>query len=213
MDFEEAADTIALKWKHHGLRLAGLCGIFASVVAGAGVLLAVAAYPGFSWWSGQLLEMGASQGISRILFNNGLIMGGLLAMCFSAGFPLFLKKGRLAKAGSAALLLAAAALVAAGAFQSDYTGWEWVHAYASAAFFSLFPLSALLLAGPFLQSGRGRLTDVSIVLGVIGLCAWLASLALYSVGPNAEMAETVAALAAGAWSFFVGLGMARASDE
>ena len=64
--------------------LAGICGILLPFVFFTGILIAISYSPWFKWTHNALSDLGV-KGISALIFNNGLIFGGLLAFIFSIG--------------------------------------------------------------------------------------------------------------------------------
>lgn len=211
MDLKETREQMLLKWKHHGAVLCGICGILAPLAAFSGIILAILSYPQFSWQNSALSDMGAASGITRTFFNNGLIIGGLLAAIFGCGFFLFLKKSRAGKIGAAAFLLDALAVCAIGVFPSDSP--LRLHFFFSVAFFVLFPVSGLALAAAFQGDGRHRLSLLTFALAAIAAGVWIAHWTVFPFGPNVAIPEMVAALCVGAWAAAVGLSMLKSADE
>jgi len=213
MGLKEAWEHLALKWKHHGMKLSGICGVLAPIVAFAGIFLAIAAYPEFSWQNNALSDMGSSEGITRMLFNNGLILGGLIGAVFAAGFFLYLKNGLLGKASAAIFFLDALALTAIGVFPGDFAPQTHIHYYVSVAFFALFPISGIMVAVSFWKAGRKRLVAFTVALAAVAAAVWVAHWTIYPFGSDVAIPEIVAASAAGIWSVAIGVSMFRASDE
>ena len=92
-------------------RLAGICGILIPVVVFTSILLALAGAPWFRWTNNALSELGV-EGVSAFFFNNGLILGGILAFIFSIGLMRTLKK----KTGAYILAASSLALIGVGLF-------------------------------------------------------------------------------------------------
>ena len=147
------------------------------------------------------------------IFNSGLIAGGALCFAFALGFPLFLKKSRLATAGTAAFALDAVALTAIGIFPGDFAPQTHMHYCVSLAFFVLLPVSAFLLAGALRESGRAWLAALTIMLAIVAGGVWIAHFTLFPFGKDVAIPEIISAAAAGLWAVIVGISMLRASDE
>ena len=67
--------------KHRLIKAAAICGILGVVVVYPLILLAISYYPNFSWFNNALSDLGV-KGISAIIFNASLIIGGALLFIF-----------------------------------------------------------------------------------------------------------------------------------
>lgn len=213
MGLKEAFEHLVLVWKHHGLKLAGICGVLAPVIAFACIFLAIDSYPDFSWQNNALSDLGAVPGATRMFFNNGLILGGLVASVFATGFFLYLKNGLLGKASAALFLLDTFALAAIGVFPVDFAPQTRIHFYVSVAFFVLFPVSAIMMAVSFQKAGRIRKAELTIALAIVAAGVWVAHWTIYPFGAGVAIPEIVSAAAAGMWGILIGTGMFRSTDE
>jgi len=66
------------------MRLAGFCGLTNPVIVFMLIALSISYSPWFSWTENALSDLGV-HGIAAILFNSGLIIGGVLAITFAIG--------------------------------------------------------------------------------------------------------------------------------
>jgi hypothetical membrane protein len=117
------------------IKLSGMMGIVAPVVAFTCILLSIASYAPFSWINDALSDLGVKEGITAPLFNGGLVISGVLALIFASGLLKLLDKNILDKIGVLTFALTALALIAAGVFPENA---KPTHYYASVAFFMLF---------------------------------------------------------------------------
>ena len=192
------------KW----LKLAGVCGVIAPLVALSCVFLAVASWPAFSWNGNALSDMGTIQGITKLLFNNGLVLGGAFALVFASGFVPFLKQGRLGLAASAIFALDTLALVAIGVFPGDV---KPLHYYSSVAFFVLFPIAGFLITAALLRGRRKKLALFTLAAAAAAAAVWMIHWTIHPFGSGVAIPEIAAALCAGAWAAVTGAIMFRSS--
>ncbi|MEM2192366.1 MAG: DUF998 domain-containing protein [Candidatus Hadarchaeales archaeon] len=120
------------------LRTAGICGIFAPIIAFCAITVAISISPWFSWEKNALSDLGASPG-SSVVFNSGLAIAGMLATAFSAGLFLGVNN-RVGKAAAVLLMIDSLALIGIGVFPE--TAGE-IHLLFSVIFFAIFPLFSL----------------------------------------------------------------------
>ncbi len=118
-------------------KLAGICGILLPLVFFTGILIAILYSPWFKWTNNALSDLGV-KGISALIFNNGLIFGGLLAFIFSIGLIKILSN----KIGPYILAISSLALIGAGLFPiTMYT----LHYIMSAIFFGSLTIGLLII--------------------------------------------------------------------
>lgn len=98
----------------------------------------IALSPWFTWTQHAISDLGIQQS-TAVIFNNGIILGGILALIFSLGLMKILSK----KIGAYLLFLSALALIGIGLFpETIFT----LHFLTSASFF-IFLAVALLFIG------------------------------------------------------------------
>lgn len=202
-------------------RLATTCGLAAPLVALGAIVLATLLAPPetFTWRGRALSDMGRYGTRTFLLFNGGLILGGLLGVPF--GWLLWIgARNALERLGVALLWLATAALVGVGVFflghDAFYLGTE-LHFPAALAYFGLAPVAQWVYGSGLVLAGEARLGLASIWLGIAHPLAWLGWLAVRAGAgdPSAWFAvpEFVAAVAFGAWVFAVAADRYRRDDR
>ena len=192
------------KW----LKAAGICGVISPIIALSCIFLAIASYPTFSWTGHALSDLGTVSGITRLLFNDGLILGGAFAVIFASGFFPFLKQGKLGAAAAALFMLDAASLCAIGIFPGDARP---MHYYASVAGFVLLPLSGFLITAALLLSKRKKPAIFTLASAAVAAAVWLIHWTIFPFGSGVAIPEIVAALCAGVWAAVIGIMMVRSS--
>lgn len=188
-------------------RIATACGLAAPLVALGAIVLAtlLAAPETFTWRGRALSDMGRVGTRTFLLFNGGLIAGGLLGIPFGWQLWVAARNGP-ERLGVALLWAATAALVGVGVFflghDAYYLGTE-VHAPVALLHFGLAPLAQWVYGSGLVVAGDARLGLVSIWLGIAHPLIWLGWLASSAAAddPSAWFAvpEFVAAVAFGGW--------------
>ncbi len=118
-------------------RIAGICGILIPVVMFTCLGLSIASSPWFTWTQHAFSDLGVQQN-TAVLFNNGMILGGILILIFSFGLMRVLSK----KIGAYLLALSAFALIGIGLFpETIFT----LHFVTSASFFVLLIIGLLMI--------------------------------------------------------------------
>jgi len=179
------------------LRLAGVCGVIAPLVALSSIFLAIAYSPWFNWTDNALSDLGV--GTAAFLFNSGLIVGGLLGLVFSLGMVQVLRKRVLGLAGAFMLVLAAVSLVGVGVFPETAGR---IHFYVSVAFFAFGP-SSLLLVGIALarESSWRKLGVFSVLTGAFAVAVWAVPYPYRGVA----VPEMLASLSTSLWFIILGV--------
>lgn len=150
------------------LKISGICGMVTPVVALVSVFSAISVSPWFAWDANALSDLGAHAG-SDIVFNVGLMAAAALAMVFSAGMFLSLSKSWTGRVVSVLLLADALALFGVGLF-SEHAGE--IHTWFSIAFFALFPIFCLALAGYFFVKKSLMFAAFSITAAFLAAVPW-----------------------------------------
>ncbi|MEM2890245.1 MAG: DUF998 domain-containing protein [Candidatus Hadarchaeum sp.] len=174
------------------LRLAGVCGIAAPVVALLFIFSAISLSPWFSWTANALSDLGVGE--AALVFNSGLVLGGFLATVFAA-IMLSIYQDRIRRVGGLVFLLGTISLIGIGIF-SEAAGR--IHFYFSVAFFVLVPISFWILGIGILRSGHKNWGVLTVVLGVVGALPWVYHWTAVAIP------ELLSALCFTAWSLVQG---------
>ncbi|ELZ26315.1 hypothetical protein C474_21501 [Halogeometricum pallidum JCM 14848] len=164
--------------------LARLAGPLGAVVALAGIAVAVALSPSFSWTASALSDLGVDPRTS-LPFNGGLLVGGCLAL----GYVPALRDA--SRTVAATYALCAVAMAGVGAFPSD----QPLHYPAAVSFFVLLAATLALDGARRRTTATGR---VSLLLAVVSVAAW-PLWGLSGLGPGIAVPELVGALSLAAW--------------
>ncbi len=173
------------KW----LRLAGLCGVAAPVVALSCIFLAVSLSPWFSWTANALSDLGV--GGAAWVFNSGLMAGGILTMVFASGLLVAFRGRALGRVGAVLLFFDAVALFGIGLF-SEAAGA--IHGYFSVAFFVLLPLALFLLGASMVRAGSRKFGFFTLSAGILAVLPWTFG------WDGVAVPEAISALAASVWN-------------
>jgi hypothetical membrane protein len=191
------------------LKISGVCGVLALIIAFVFILSAIASYSQFSWLDNALSDLGVVEGVTAILFNLGLILSGVLTLIFSLGLFTLLRNKVLGFAGTLILAVDALALALIGIFPESA---KPMHYYASVAFFVLFPMSMLLICAEFLSSSRTKMGLFTFVTAAFAAIVWTVQFTVRPV-PGVAIPETLSALAALAWIAVLGFEMFREASH
>jgi len=191
------------------LKAAGICGFLAPLVAFALIFSAIASYPEFSWTDNALSDLGVVEGITSVLFNSGLILGGVLCVVFAAGLFVFLKKRIVGKLGAVIFVLASLALFAIGVFPENVRP---VHYLVSVLFFMLLPISMLVNIGAFWLMRQARMALFTLIVAIAAAAPWVLYFAIQYV-PNVAVPEAVSAFAGSVWAVVLSGKMLRKASH
>jgi hypothetical membrane protein len=215
---DSTTDLTAADRSSRRLFFARLTGGVAAVVALGGIGLAVTLAPpgAFSWTGSNLSDLGTTPGVS-LLFNGGLVAGGLLGLPYAVALS-WQPTGRAPEGGrSGSTPEATPRVVTAGTYAVTvlllalvglFPAGTAVHTPAAIGFFLGVTLllgwdgvrrSSLVASGP---RDRRQLWWLPIALAVVHVLVWVA----WIVGGTDGLAipETVGALAFAAWVWVVG---------
>jgi hypothetical membrane protein len=185
--------------------MTGTCGFLAPVLAVAFIFSAVASHPQFSWVDNALSDLGVVSGVTAVLFNFGLIIGGVLCFVFATGLFVFFGERALGRIGACVLVLASLALVAIGVFPESV---RFVHYFVSVAFFVLLPLSMLFIVGAFWLKGQVRMAVFTFLVAVIAVAPWVLLFMVRYVS-GVAIPEFVSGLAGAVWAVVLSGNMLR----
>lgn len=186
------------KKKFNIIQIAGICGIFIPVVIFTCLGFSIGSSPWFTWTQHALSDLGIQQNTAWV-FNNGVILGGILTFIFSFGLLQILSN----KIGAYLLLLSSVALIGIGIFPETIFV---VHYITSASFFILL-IIALLIIG--LTSKKNTFEyKIGICALVFALIA-LSSIIFLFYFEGIAIPEAFSCFPAFIWCSMVGIHMAH----
>jgi hypothetical membrane protein len=191
------------------LRISGICGIVAPVLAFIFISLAISSYPQFSWMDNALSDLGVVPGVTATFFNYGLIMSGILSFIFATGMLVFLGESNISRIGAFVFVLGTVALTAIGLFPENVRP---VHYLVSVAFFVLLPMSMLVITGAFWFSGQVRMAVFTLLGGVAAAAPWVVLLSVRYVS-GVAVPEVASALAGSVWTVVLSGKMLREASR
>lgn len=184
------------------LRIAGLCGVMSPIISLLFIAFAIAYTPEFNWFTWALSDLGVHQ--AALIFNSGLIVGGILTTIFAFGLMQILRKQILGFLGSFTLILSAISLCAIGVFPESAGR---IHFYVSISFFALLAISLLIIGVALVRESSQRYLGLFSILTVV--VAAMAAMVVPHEG--AAIPEIIAALAASVWSIVFGIKLFKTS--
>jgi len=185
------------------VRWFGYFGIIAPIFGFAMVFAAISTAPWFNWTENALSDLGV-EGLTAIIFNDGLGMTACLLALFSLGVYEMTKMDIYGKASFVLLFAAAVFLLFIGVFPETAGR---IHTYFSVAFFVTLPISGWAFAAHAWRRGMRNMAYLSIASGVIATLVWLPS------WDGVAIPEAVSALSMGIWSEVLGYWMIRRDPE
>lgn len=179
-------------------RYAVYCGLLAPVVSlGSTGLSTVVAPPAeFTWEAYALSDLGRPGARTFLLFNGGLILGGLLGAAFA--WPLWRhSRNLLERVGTVLFAPTVVGLGLVGVFHLPHG----LHTPVALLFFIGGPVTQWLYGAGQVLADDARFGTVSILLGVVHVVGWVGWQFAVS-GPEAWFAvpEMIASLAFGVWA-------------
>lgn len=177
-------------------RVAGICGILLPVVVFATLGSSIALSPWFTWTQHALSDLGIQQNTAMI-FNNGIILGGVLTLVFSLGLIKVLSK----KIGAYLLFLSSFALIGIGLFpETIFT----IHFLTSASFFIFLAIAMLIIGLTSKQNTfERRVGSLALVFALIAICSSVFVFHLEGIA----IIEAVSCFPAFVWCSIVGVRM------
>jgi hypothetical membrane protein len=180
-------------------RIAGICGILIPVVMFTCLGLSIASSPWFTWTQHALSDLGIQQN-TAVMFNNGMILGGILSLIFSFGLMRILSR----KIGAYLLALSSVALIGIGLFpETIFT----LHFVTSASFFVLLTIALLIIGLTNKQNPFERTTGVLALMPVF--IAISSTVFLFHL-EGIAIIEAFSCFPAFIWCLLVGIKMIRA---
>ena len=190
------------------LKISGVSGILAPLVAFTFISLAITSHPQFSWTDNALSDLGVQEGVTAILFNSGLVIGGILALVFASGL-FVLQKTMLGRIGVFIFVLAALAFMAIGVFSENA---EPTHYYVSVTFFVLFPISMFVIGAAFLLTAKLKMGFFTFLAAIVAELVWAIHWTI-GFGSNVAIPEALSALSALIWLMVLGFKMLREASQ
>jgi hypothetical membrane protein len=178
------------------LRVSGICGFLAPVIVFALIFSAIASYSEFSWVDNALSDLGVVAGVTAVLFNAGLIIGGVLCFVFATGLFMFLGERAVGRIGAFVFVLVSLALFAIGVFPENIRP---VHYFVSVMFFVLLPLSMLVIVGGFWLIRQVRMAVFTLLVAVVAAAPWVLLFSVRYVS-GVAVPEAVSAFAGSVWA-------------
>jgi len=191
------------------LKISGVSGILTPIVAFTCIFLAIAFYPQFSWTENALSDLGFGKGVSTIVFNSGLVTGGILALLFASGLLVFLRDNVLGRIGAFIFVLATLALTAIGIFPENV---KPMHYYVSVAFFVISPISMLVISTAFLFGAKVKMGVFTFLVAITAAVVWIIQWTI-GFGSNVAIPETLSALSASMWAIVLGFKMLKEASH
>jgi hypothetical membrane protein len=187
------------------LRVSGIYGVLAPVLAFAFILMAVWSHPQFSWTANALSDLGVVSGVTAGIFNSGLVVCGVLCLTFAIGLYLLLIESRMGRVGVIVFALACLSLVAIGTFPESVSP---THYLVSVAFFVLLPISLLVITAGFAANRHAKMALFTLVVAVVAALPWVLYFTVHYVS-GVAIPETISGLAGGVWTVVLGYKMLR----
>lgn len=174
---------------------AAFCGIVGPFYAFLSIMIAILfSYQWFTWTGNALSDLGHPllHPTSALIFNSGLIIGGIVTIFFVLGLAMNVRKNIIALVGTGMLLVATLALICVGVFNETFSPWHFIFSvtlFASMAFTLLIFGAAMAINKPTRWFGI-----TTLLLGVVAASPWL----LMSWA-HAAIPETISAVTAYVW--------------
>ncbi len=191
------------------LKVAGICGFLTPIVAFAFIFSAISSYSEFSWLDNALSDLGVVAGVTSVLFNAGLIVGGVLCAVFARGLFVSLKERIIGKVGAFVFVLASISLFAIGVFPESVSPTHYI---VSVMFFTFLPISMLITVGAFWLMHRTRMAVFTLLVAVAAATPWVLYFTVH-YAPNVAMPEIVSALAGAVWAVVLSGKMLRQASH
>jgi hypothetical membrane protein len=134
-------------------------------------------------------------GVTAPIFNSGLVISGLLFLVFAIGLFWVVGKSWLGKTGAIVLCLACISLVSIGIFNENF---KPTHYLVSVAFFTLMPISMLVLVTSFWSTGQRQLSFFTLTIALTAAIPWVLQFTVPYVS-NVAIPEFVSGLAGAIW--------------
>ena len=191
------------------LKVTGTCGFLTPIVAFACIFSAIASYPQFNWLNNALSDLGVVEGVTKVVFNSGLIVGGALCAVFATGLFVVLKERAVGKVGAFVFVLASVSLLAIGFFPENVRPTHYI---VSVMFFTFLPVSLLINVGAFGLMRRVRMVVCTFLVAVAATAPWVLYFTV-NYAPNVALPEIVSAFAGAVWAMVLSGKMLRQASR
>ncbi len=194
--------------KHSFAKIAGVSGIFGTILTMIMILSATILSSWFRWDTNALSELGVGE--QAALFNSAVFLGGVLSVFFVLGFWHYFDKERRIRAGIISVLLGSLFLAFVGIFTIDYLS---LHGMVAFGYFVLVPLGMLQIGFGTNESAIKKLSigcGLSALLSILVLPTIVFGLSLKIGFAVPEEAE---ALSIAVWTLFMGAKLIRSGKS
>ena len=184
------------------------CGLLAPVVSLGSTTLATVLAPAseFTWQAYALSDLGRPDARTFLLFNAGLILGGVLGLAFA--WPLWRRSRNLVELiGTVTFAVTVVGLGLVGVFHLP----RGLHGPVALLFFVGGPVTQWLYGAGQALAGDGRFGAVSTALGLVHVAGWLGWILTVEDGETwFAVPEMIASVAFGVWVFALALSLLTA---
>ena len=186
------------------IRISGFCGIAAPIFGFSSIFIAISYSPWFRWAENALSDLGV-EGYSAVVFNSGLVFSGFLLFVFSMSLTHLLTEGFLSRIGHFLFSFSSVDLCLIGIFSENF---GVLHFYVSILFFTLLPLSLILMGVSLVKALLyKRLGFIALLSSVLAIGIWLPSWS------GVAVPEFISALVGSVWCFAVGFHFIRRDSD
>ncbi|MFC1898974.1 DUF998 domain-containing protein [Chloroflexota bacterium] len=149
---------------HKSIKVAAICGITSQVVA-LSVLTgaSIANSPWFDWTKEHISALGV-EGSTKMFFNTGMMLVGILGLIFAVGLGQILSSGRLGQIAVVSLLLGSFSLFIMGAFPRTF---DFLHAMSAITFYVFITLALFFMGAVAISTDQVKWGVVSVAGGIL----------------------------------------------
>lgn len=185
------------------LRISGLFAIFSPIITLSIIALAINSYQFFDWESNALSDLGIISGITSVLFNNGLILGGLMTLMFIPGLFILLTKTNYGRFCSSFFVFVCCFLILIGLFPEDVVP---IHYLVSLGFFITLPISLFLISVSFYFTRKNFWALFTFIFAFLVAIPWVIYL-LTEIFKAVAIPEIISGLEISVWIITMGFKM------
>lgn len=150
-------------------RIAAWCGFLTPIVSLGAIVLAISrATRWFSWQHNWLSDLGVHEG-SALPFNAGLFISGILALVLARGVYSYYRHYTPSRIGALIFMAGACALMGIGVFTENAGE---IHYVVSVLFFSLVPISYMIMGGFALVRRARKRGAIPFMAGFLAAAMW-----------------------------------------